>query len=98
METKIKGSVAIPEVIVIPKIRSSSLKFRVLCILAGNETLWAEDLAGMTGKKLSQIHSAALSLKKDGLVSKFRKYIMITPAGEWYIKEYKVLKKTTWKK
>jgi predicted transcriptional regulator len=94
METKIKGNEVEPEVIVIPKIRSSSLKFTILCILAENETLWAEDLVEMTGKKLSQIHAAALSLKKEGLVNKFRKYIMITQAGEWYVKEYEVLAKT----
>jgi predicted transcriptional regulator len=98
METEIKSSEVEPEVIVIPRIRSSSLKFTILYALAENETLWAEDLAEMTGKKLSQIHSAALSLKKDGLVNKFRKYIMITQAGEWYIKEYEVLAKTMWKK
>ncbi len=92
METKIKGSEVEPEAIVIPKIRSSSLKFTILCAFTENETLWAEDLAEMTGKELSQIHSAALSLKKDGLVDKFRKYIMITQAGKWYIKEYEKLK------
>ncbi len=86
------------ETLVIPRVRSSSLKFTIQCILAENETLWAEDLAEMTGKKLSQIHAAALILKKDGLVNKFRKYIMITQAGVWYVKEYEVLAKTMWKK
>ncbi len=98
MEIKTAGSEIEPEVIVIPKIRSSSLKFTILCALAEkNGVLLAEDLAEMTGKKLNQIHLAALSLKKNGLVSKFRKYIMITQAGKWFVKEYEVLEKAMWK-
>ncbi len=94
MKIKIEGREIKPEVIVIPKLRGSSLKFFILTILYGseNEVLLAEDLAEVTGKTINQIHAAALSLKKDGLVSKFRRYIRITPAGEWYIREYEKLK------
>ncbi len=94
MKTKTKSNEVESEVIVIPKIKRSSLKFLILSILFGseNEVLLAEDLAELTGKKINLIHAAALSLKKDGLVSKFRRYIRITPAGEWYIREYEKLK------
>jgi hypothetical protein len=64
----------------------------ILYTLSENRVLWAEDLAEMTGKKLSRIHSVALSLKKDGLVSKFHNYIMLTSAGEWYVREFEKLK------
>ncbi len=95
MKQEVTGEV---QMIIIPKIKYSSMEFGILELLYEEGSLFYRDMAEISGKNINNIRSVVSRLRKKGLVKTWLDWsIRLTPAGKWYYEEYEILEKTMFK-